>query len=366
MGRITRRDLERATDVLRSLGSVCADHHGFARAGVALLPGLVPSELTTLSICDLASGRRRVVGNPGEALSARDIAAFDRYFFEHPLVLFHKDHSDGGAHRISDSVPPRAFRRGALYDEYYRRIGIDHAVAVPLFVDGRTLVSFVLNRTGRDFSDDEMALLDWLRGRLGDMYRNVVALQRTIAAVAEMRTIAEADGWALVPLDAQRRIRELPARARMALGGACPGGRLRVGARLPGMIDAWVRRSTAGGAPWLALPPLSLGAPRGRVTLRAVPDATDGGGWTLLVRGQPEQRTTASRGEMPLTRREREILDWVAAGKTDRQIAAIIGASPRTVQKHLEHVYVKLGVENRTAAVMRAARGEAAPQAPAR
>lgn len=35
------------------------------------------------------------------------------------------------------------------------------------------------------------------------------------------------------------------------------------------------------------------------------------------------------------------------------QVAAILGASVRTVQKHLEHAYVKLGVENRTAAVMR-------------
>jgi len=353
MGRITHRTLERATEVLQSLGSAGADPLAFGRAGVALLPRLVPSELTTLSICDLQSGRRRVVGNPGEALSARDIAAFDRHFFEHPLVLFHSEHPRGGARRLSDSVPPPEFRRGALYDEYYRRIGIEHAVAVPLFVDGATLVSFVLNRAGRDFSDDEIALLDWLRGRLGDVYRSVVALQRAVAAVAQMRTIAEADGWAVVPLDARRRIHSLPARARALLAGSCPGGRLAVGAPLPGTIDVWLRRSTAGGAPWLALPPLVLEAPRSRVVLRAIPEAAGGGGWTLLVRAQPLRPTTAGADDSPLTRREREILDWVAAGKTDRQIAAITGASPRTVQKHLEHVYVKLGVENRTAAALR-------------
>ncbi len=48
------------------------------------------------------------------------------------------------------------------------------------------------------------------------------------------------------------------------------------------------------------------------------------------------------------------MLDWLAAGKTDREIAAILGMSPRTVQKHLQHIYEKLGVETRTAAVMRA------------
>ena len=56
----------------------------------------------------------------------------------------------------------------------------------------------------------------------------------------------------------------------------------------------------------------------------------------------------------PLTPREREVLQWVAAGKTDRDIAAIVGASVRTVHKHLQHIYAKLGVETRTAAVMRA------------
>jgi DNA-binding CsgD family transcriptional regulator len=60
--------------------------------------------------------------------------------------------------------------------------------------------------------------------------------------------------------------------------------------------------------------------------------------------------------EVPLTPREREVLDWVAAGKTNRDIAAIVGASPRTVEKHLERIYEKLGVETRTAAAMRAAR----------
>jgi DNA-binding CsgD family transcriptional regulator len=55
-----------------------------------------------------------------------------------------------------------------------------------------------------------------------------------------------------------------------------------------------------------------------------------------------------------LTAREREVLEWVAAGKTNRDIAAILGARPRTIEKHLERIYEKLGVETRTAAAARA------------
>jgi len=53
---------------------------------------------------------------------------------------------------------------------------------------------------------------------------------------------------------------------------------------------------------------------------------------------------------LKLTLREAEVLYWVAKGKTNRDIGDILGSSPATVKKHLERVYVKLGVETRTAA----------------
>lgn len=217
------------------------DPASFAREGVEQLPRLVPSELTTLSVCDLARNRRSVVSRPEGAISAADRAAFDRFFAEHPLVRFHSTTPGSGSHRISDSVADAQFRESGLYNEYYRRIGIDHVVAVPLFVDRGLLVSFVLNRRKRDFGDRECALLDLVREPLGALYRNLLARQRA-------------------------------------------------------------------------------------------------GGFASL----------------PVTPREREVLAWLAAGKTDRDIGEILGMSPRTVQKHLQHIYEKLGVETRTAAVVRA------------
>jgi len=51
-----------------------------------------------------------------------------------------------------------------------------------------------------------------------------------------------------------------------------------------------------------------------------------------------------------LTRRETEILSWVSKGRTNIEIAMICDISPRTVQKHLEHIFQKMGVETRMAA----------------
>ncbi len=58
------------------------------------------------------------------------------------------------------------------------------------------------------------------------------------------------------------------------------------------------------------------------------------------------------RTRFALTHREAEVLVWIARGKSNRDIGDILGLSPRTVNKHLEQIYVKLGVENRASAAV--------------
>jgi len=66
--------------------------------------------------------------------------------------------------------------------------------------------------------------------------------------------------------------------------------------------------------------------------------------------------------ELGLTTRESEVLSWLSKGKTNRDIAQILGLSPRTVDKHLEQIYAKLGVENRTAAAAIAVKAKSLKQ----
>jgi DNA-binding CsgD family transcriptional regulator len=72
-----------------------------------------------------------------------------------------------------------------------------------------------------------------------------------------------------------------------------------------------------------------------------------------------EERATAppqpqGLERLGLSRREAEVLSWMAEGKTNREIGTILAASARTVGKHVEHILQKLGVETRTAAAARA------------
>lgn len=68
-----------------------------------------------------------------------------------------------------------------------------------------------------------------------------------------------------------------------------------------------------------------------------------------------EGQALALQERYSVTQREAEVLIWIAKGKANKDIGEILNLSPRTVNKHLEQIFVKLGVENRAAAAVRAA-----------
>jgi LuxR family transcriptional regulator, maltose regulon positive regulatory protein len=70
--------------------------------------------------------------------------------------------------------------------------------------------------------------------------------------------------------------------------------------------------------------------------------------------GHPEQPAAAASGLEPLTRRELEVLGFVAAGHPNREIAGELVVTLETVKKHLSHIFDKLGAANRSEAVARA------------
>ncbi len=126
------------------------------------------------------------------------------------------------------------------------------------------------------------------------------------------------------------------------------------GQRLAGPVADWLQAqavlAATGRQPRPGGEPLQLSRGGRRVSL-ALHEAAGDDEWLVVLteshdRGAIESLALAWR----LTAREAEVLHWVTQGKTNRDIGQILGTSPRTVTKHLEHVFQKLGVETRTAA----------------
>jgi len=122
--------------------------------------------------------------------------------------------------------------------------------------------------------------------------------------------------------------------------------------RLPPQIARWInmrrKRLGAKGTSPTPLAPLVINRPSARLTVRYLADGT----FAALLFDEHVLDLSADRlASFGLTPRETEVLRWLAQGKSSSEIASILHISARTVSKHLERVYLRLGVENRHAAI---------------
>lgn len=79
------------------------------------------------------------------------------------------------------------------------------------------------------------------------------------------------------------------------------------------------------------------------------------------VEFEPDFSSARPLESLGLTAREAEVLLWVAQGKSNGDVAGILGATEGTIKKHLEHIFQKLGVETRSTAALRAIERLGAP-----
>lgn len=130
------------------------------------------------------------------------------------------------------------------------------------------------------------------------------------------------------------------------------------GFTLPAEAQRWLADRQAGGAAGRKADSVTIATGTPGRALRLSPVGQTGPDELLL---QLEEESGARddqllKEKLNLTAREAEVLMWIANGKPNRDIAEILGLSPRTVDKHLEQIYSKLGVENRAAAAAMAVR----------
>ncbi|HJV63496.1 MAG TPA: response regulator transcription factor [Albitalea sp.] len=119
---------------------------------------------------------------------------------------------------------------------------------------------------------------------------------------------------------------------------------------VPPPLLAWLQAQSALAAQGQAPRPLALVAGSRQLVL-SLQERTSDEDWLIVMREVSDTAVVQALMQgFRLTLREAEALYWVAKGKTNRDIGDILGSSPATVKKHLEHVYEKLGVETRTAA----------------
>ncbi|HSI27954.1 MAG TPA: helix-turn-helix transcriptional regulator, partial [Methylophilus sp.] len=118
---------------------------------------------------------------------------------------------------------------------------------------------------------------------------------------------------------------------------------------LPPMIYQWLESCVQQFAAGQTMQTLSVNKGSARLGLTVANTSEEQ--WVIVLREHSDELQIESLGKVfQLTKRESEVLYWTVKGKTNKDVGEILGTSPRTINKHLEHVFQKLGVETRTAA----------------
>jgi len=350
--RLTGRDTRAVLQFVRRLYAA-RDLDGFAHHLVGDIRMVVGAQHVGYNDVDLRRARNIGFTEP-QVLDAGLVDAFNRNLGQHPLIAHYARSGDGRVRTISDFLTTRAFHRLALYHEFYRRLDVEFQIAISFPTRPSHILGLALTRHRRDFSQRDRRILDVLRPHIIQAYANAERVARVGQYWSLLVEGLEAQGSAVVQLTAKRPAERLSRAAHGHLAdylGASSGWR----GALPEMLRRWIAQHASALKRRDDVPaprqPLVLQREGGSLTIRFL-----GGGdqAMLLLTEQHLPPTPAELTRLGLTRRESEVLGWVAQGKTNPEIARILGNRPKTVSKHLERIYQRLGVETRTAAVARA------------
>lgn len=259
----------------------------------------------------------------------KDAASYWQIRHEHPVCEYHERSGDYRALRVSDFMSRRQLLRSRVYRDWFKPRGIETEMTVGLDAPRWHTKVFLFERTSGDFSERDRNVVETLRPVLAVLYETNQARKRLAAALELVGDHDTVGGAALVILDGAGRPDFVSDAAQAILTrlGVPPG-------RLPGVLEE--RLSARGRVD-----------PGDRIV---VP-------WRraeLVVYQSGDALLFEERQAVPtLTSREREILDLVAEGRTNAEVADVLFIAPGTVRRHLENAYSKLGVHTRTAAVAR-------------
>jgi DNA-binding CsgD family transcriptional regulator len=351
MPALRQRDLRSLVALLDSFVHTEAD--ALPRRVVLGLHEIVPGLLSSYN--EFGAGTTTLAAvEPHEAHRPAHEESFVRFAFQHPVLARLRGARSQPARAISDYATTRELERLDLYQELYRPLGIVDQISIAVAGPEGLTIGVAMSRERRGFSERDRLLLDLLRPHLiGGPIR--IARDRLLrdAHTALEAASGVAPRRAVVVLAGSGRIAWATPQARQVLHdwfGYSGGSDLP--ARLADWVHAGCDRASRSA---FELAPRALHLRWGERTLTATllrplePDAE-----LLLTLDQHAAPGGEHTARLGLTRRESEVLAAAARGLDEADIAQELAIARRTVNKHFEHIYRKLGVTDRAHAIVTA------------
>ncbi|HEX5990125.1 MAG TPA: LuxR C-terminal-related transcriptional regulator [Solirubrobacterales bacterium] len=334
MPQLPARDLHAALAFVDEAHSF-ADLDSFRSGILPGLEGLIPCDLVGYN--EVPSGEDAlVITYPDPPLEVAG-EVLSRLAHQHPLIAVQAN-GDGRTYKISDFLSRREFHGLELYDELYRLLEAEDQIAFGL--PGPMVIGIAMNRDRRSFSERDRALLDLLRPHLTHAHARLREREQLDRLIEALEHGLREQDTAVVALGPEGAIAAASGPALDLLAAYFPASQ---GASLPLPVAEWLAD-----APALGGKPLTVEGDRGRLTVRITASPRSG---LVLVLEEECAASAETLRALGLTRRQSEVLHLLALGRGTDQIATELFISRQTVRKHLEHIYHRLGVHTREAAV---------------
>lgn len=284
--------------------------------------------------------------NREDLYTAEGIEIFNRFVHQHPLIRDIIGSKIQRAVKITDYLSQSEYERLDLFNEYYRVPGLNRQMGLALPVASDFTFSCTVHRWGEDYTERDRLILTLLAPHLGNCINNSLASER-------LNLTTEAHSAGVVAVDPSGKTHFVNEFAREFFEKYFAGEKTADNS-LPENLWNWTKRQDSANKKEFELPPLPFKIKNagGELTVRLISNNAIREKTLLLE----EKKSLCPKAleQLNITRREAEILFWIARGKTDIEIGILLFISPRTVHKHAENIYVKLGVETRTAAMLKA------------
>jgi len=257
--------------------------------------------------------------------------------YESPLTIHGRKNSKPTAVNFSahDTVP-----------ESYGRMNTNREIRRHI------LDQLALRQQAGDLNERGQAIFKLLNTTIAQGYRNALRLEQKAVVVEHALDRLHLGIIILSPLG---KVRVITQAALQQVQTYFDDSAFR-GKCLPTPLSKWVKAQEIASAEDETESPaerreLILQHSGGRLVIRVLVSADE---TVLLLEEHPPKTQAEPHVTSPLSPRQVDVVTWLSQGKTNNEIGLILKLSPRTVQKHLEHIYRKLGVENRTGAAARA------------
>lgn len=348
MSRLTHKDYHQACTILQQVYGL-QDAARFPQQLLGLLSTVVNAEVYSYNDMNIAAKTAWYTWHPTTYDVIPDgMEALGRYNDQNPLIRAIPRQE---VVRISDCIATTDFRKLPIYHEFYKPMRIPFTMAVVLSQDPQHMICLGLHHNQHDFSDRDVLLMNLLRPHIMQAFQQAKTLTTLEAQINGLHSILESNKHAVVCLDDQETLTWSTQRAWDLMQAYCPL-HPHEPSRLPDLLSRWMKHQMAAYNSMSSLPatptPLVIEQPRGQLIVKAIRHENT---WLMVLEERAQEPIAKHLQSAGLTPREAEVLQWVAQGKSNNAIATILSVSPRTIHKHLERIYDKLGVENRTAAV---------------